>query len=102
MSRRRSIVAGALVAVVCAPAATARVAPPKPDARIAAEVPAAVRASGTLRIATSATYPPNEFVMPNGRTVVGMDADLARALAGVMGLRPRIVNTRFDTIVHGV
>ena len=44
---------------------------------IAAEVPAAIRSKGTVTVAADATYAPNEFIAPNGHTVVGMDPDLA-------------------------
>src|SRR5690348_7333423 len=94
------IVAGTLVVLVCAATATAG-APPKTDAKIAAEVPAKLRAKGTLVVATAATYPPNEFRL-NGHVFLGMDPDLTKALAGVMGLRATFVDVRFDTIVPGV
>ena len=54
-----------------------------------------------MLVATNATYAPNEFVRPNGRVIVGMDPELARALASVLGLRAEIVNVRYDTIIWG-
>ena len=50
------------------------------DAAVAAKVPAAVKSKGTLTVATDATYAPNEFIASDGHTVIGMDADLMRAL----------------------
>jgi polar amino acid transport system substrate-binding protein len=70
--------------------------------RVAAELPAAVKAKGTLIVAADATYAPNEFVGSDGHTVVGMDADLAKALAGVMGIKVKIVNASFDGIIPGL
>jgi polar amino acid transport system substrate-binding protein len=49
-----------------------------------------------------ATYPPNEFVAPDGTTIVGMDADLANALAQTMGLKAQLTNATFDTIIPGI
>src|SRR5919199_673934 len=72
------------------------------NARVAAEVPAAVRSKGTLTVAADATYPPNEFIASNGHTVVGMDADLAKALTSVMGLKAKVVNATFDSIIPGL
>jgi polar amino acid transport system substrate-binding protein len=72
------------------------------DAKVAAEVPAAVRKKGTLTVAADATYPPNEFIAPDGHTVIGMDADLAKALTGVMGLKSKVVNATFDGIIPGL
>jgi polar amino acid transport system substrate-binding protein len=69
---------------------------------IAAKVPAAVKSKGTLTVAADATYAPNEFIGPDGHTVVGMDADLAHALGGVLGLKVNMVNATFDTIIPGL
>src|SRR5438034_7007485 len=55
------------------------------NAQIAAMVPAAFKSKGALTVAADATYPPNEFIAPDGHTVVGMDADLAKALSAKMG-----------------
>jgi polar amino acid transport system substrate-binding protein len=72
------------------------------DAKVAAEVPASVKSKGTLIVAADATYPPNEFIGSDGKTVVGMDADLAKALAGVMGLKANVQNQTFDSIIPGL
>jgi polar amino acid transport system substrate-binding protein len=72
------------------------------DAKVAALVPAAVKSKGTLRVAADATYAPNEFVGPDGKAVVGMDADLAKALAKTMGLKAKVVNATFDGIIPGL
>jgi polar amino acid transport system substrate-binding protein len=72
------------------------------DAKIAAMVPAAIKSKGALTVAADATYPPNEFIAPNGHTVVGMDADLAKALSAEMGLKANVVNATFDSIIPGL
>src|SRR5919204_1895319 len=69
---------------------------------IAAEVPAKIKAKGTVTVAADATYAPNEFIGPNGHTVVGMDPDLAAALMKVLGLKDKVVNATFDTIIPGL
>jgi polar amino acid transport system substrate-binding protein len=53
-------------------------------------------------VAADATYAPNEFIAPDGHTVIGMDADLSNALAGVMGLKATISNVKFDAIIPGL
>jgi len=73
-----------------------------PGARISAEVPASVKAKGTLIVAADATYAPNEFIGSDGHTVVGMDADLAKALGPLLGLKIKVVNATFDTIIPGL
>ena len=65
-------------------------------------VPGAIKSKGTLTVAADASYAPNEFLGPDGHTVVGMDADLSKALAAVMGLKANVVNATFDTIIPGL
>jgi polar amino acid transport system substrate-binding protein len=72
------------------------------NSKVAALVPAAVKQKGTLKVAADATYPPNEFLANDGRTVQGMDADLADALAKAMGLKADVVNATFDAIIPGL
>jgi polar amino acid transport system substrate-binding protein len=72
------------------------------DATIAALVPAADKSKGTLTVAADASYAPNEFVAPDGKTVEGMDVDLGNALATVMGLKFKFVNATFATIIPGL
>jgi polar amino acid transport system substrate-binding protein len=69
---------------------------------IAAQVPSAIKARGTLTVAADATYAPNEFIAPDGHTVIGMSADLAKALGQVLGLKVTMQNATFDTIIPGL
>jgi polar amino acid transport system substrate-binding protein len=70
------------------------------DAKIAAMVPAAYK-SKTLKVATDPTYAPNEFIQGNNK-IVGMDADLTKALGQVMGVKTKMVNAGFDGIIPGI
>jgi polar amino acid transport system substrate-binding protein len=72
------------------------------NAAVVKLVPASLKSKGTLTVASDATYAPNEFIGSDGHTVVGMDADLSKALAAVMGLKANIVNATFDTIIPGL
>ncbi len=72
------------------------------DPAVAAQVPAAIKNKGTLTVAADATYPPDEFIASDGKTVIGMDADLAKALAQVMGLTASVQNVTFDAIIPGL
>jgi polar amino acid transport system substrate-binding protein len=65
-------------------------------------VPSAIKSKGTLSVAADATYPPNEFLNPGQKKVMGMDADLADALATVMGLKANVKNATFDSIIPGL
>ncbi len=81
---------------------TASTAANSADAAIVAEVPAAVKSKGTLSVATEAQYAPNEFIAPDGHTVIGMDPDLMKALGEVMGLKVQMINSNFETIIPGL
>lgn len=69
---------------------------------LAAKVPQAVRDKGTIVVAADPNYPPNEFVAEDGRTVIGMDADLAAAIGSALGLKVEVVNVAFDAIIPGL
>lgn len=71
------------------------------DAKVVALVPSKYK-SKTLKVAADATYAPNEFIASDGKTVVGMDADLAKALGAVMGVKVALVNASFDGIIPGL
>ena len=72
------------------------------NATVVALVPASIKSKGTLTVASDASYAPNEFFASDGHTVIGMDADLAKALAAVMGLKANVVNETFDGIIPGL
>jgi len=75
---------------------------PGVNSKLASEVPAKDKSKGTLIVAADASYAPNEFIGADGHTVVGMDPDLAKALADVMGLKTKVVNATFATIIPGL
>src|SRR6476620_7947039 len=72
------------------------------DKKVAAQVPSSVKSSGTLSVAADATYAPNEFIATDGSTVIGMDADLAKAIAQVTGVQDDVKNVTFDSIIPGL
>jgi polar amino acid transport system substrate-binding protein len=69
------------------------------DPKVAALVPKAMKAKGTLTVASDASYAPNEFFAPDGHSVIGMDVDLVKALGAVMGLKVSDQNVTFDAII---
>jgi polar amino acid transport system substrate-binding protein len=72
------------------------------DEAAAKLVPAAIASKGTLVVASDATYAPMEFVDTDGKTVIGADADLVKAIGQVLGLKVDIQNVGFDTIIAGL
>ncbi|MBX7471646.1 ABC transporter substrate-binding protein [Streptomyces sp. MAG02] len=69
------------------------------DEAAAALLPADVRASGTLTIATSVGTPPGATYLPDGKTVVGQDVDFADAVAKVLGLKLKREVAAFEVIL---
>jgi polar amino acid transport system substrate-binding protein len=65
-------------------------------------VPAAIKAKGTLIVASDPSYAPNEFFASDGKTIIGMDADLAKALGSELGLSVTMQNVTFDSIIPGM
>ena len=57
-------------------------------------------AGGTLVMATNAEFPPYEYY--EGGEVVGIDADIARAIAEDMGMEVKIEDMAFDSIIAAV
>jgi polar amino acid transport system substrate-binding protein len=74
----------------------------KTNSEIASQVPAKIKSKGTLTVAADATYPPNEFVAANGKTLTGWDVELGQDLGKVMGLNWKFVNASFETIIPGL
>jgi polar amino acid transport system substrate-binding protein len=69
---------------------------------VAKLVPSSIKSKGTLTVAADASYAPNEFFATDGKTIIGMDADLSQALASTMGLKAKVVNETFDGIIPGL
>jgi polar amino acid transport system substrate-binding protein len=72
------------------------------DPAVVKLVPAALKSKGTLTVAADASYAPDEYFAPDGHTVIGMDADLSKAIAALMGLKANVVNVTFDSIIPGL
>jgi polar amino acid transport system substrate-binding protein len=65
-------------------------------------VPAALKSKGTLTVATDPSYAPNEFFGSDNKTIIGMDIDLAHAIAQTLGLKFNIVKADFAGIIPGL
>ncbi|MGH3413446.1 MAG: ABC transporter substrate-binding protein [Marmoricola sp.] len=72
------------------------------DKAAAAMVPAAVKKKGTLVVGTDASYAPSEIFAGNGKTIVGFDIDLFKAVAKTLGLKAQFQNANFGSIISGV
>ena len=65
-------------------------------------LPPEIQSSKTVRAATDGTYPPNEFTGPDGKTLMGFDLDLAKAVGDKLGVTIAFDNAKFDSIITGI
>jgi polar amino acid transport system substrate-binding protein len=72
------------------------------DQQLADQVPSAISTDGTITVGTDATYAPNEFLDPDGQTVIGFDVDLFNAVAAKLGLDATFTPAPFNAIIPGV
>ena len=78
---------------------TSAASSPSASNSVAALVPAAVKSKGTITVAMDASYPPDEFIGTDGKTIQGMDVDFGKALAAELGLKANFVNVTFNDII---
>ena len=68
----------------------------------AADLLAAAKSRGTLKIAMEGTYPPFNFKDQKTGQLAGYDADVARLVAAKLGLKPEFVTTEWSAILAGL
>ena len=74
----------------------------KKDEKIAKMLPSSVTKDGKLTVGMDTSYAPAEFLAADGKTPVGFDVDIAKALAGVFGLEADPETANFDSIIPAV
>ncbi|MEU7697094.1 ABC transporter substrate-binding protein [Streptomyces sp. NPDC039028] len=75
----------------------------KPDPELYAMLPPAIRATGTVRVATDVPYPPFEMYAKEGSTqITGIDHDLGQALGARLGVKFDFAPQKFDGILPAV
>jgi len=73
-----------------------------PVAAAAKLVPVAVRSKGTLIVGMEAQYPPFESIADDNSTIIGLDADIAKAIGAALDLKVTLINTSFESIIPGL
>ncbi len=104
---RRLAVAGALLALTGLVSGCASSSAASPDAAartpldedLRALLPDDLRASGTLRVGTDASYAPASSFAQDGRTIVGFEPDLVAAVGRVLGMDVELVALPFDGLL---
>ena len=97
MKKVLAIVLAALMVVSFAACAKQEAAP----AAAAAPTVKTVQA-GKLIMATNAAFPPYEFVADDGKTIIGVDAEIAGMIAKELGLELQIEDMEFSSILTAV
>lgn len=76
---------------------------PAPDIKVddaaAALLPEEYKSKGTLVVGSDTTYPPNEYIDADGKTIVGMDIDMGNAIGKKLGLKIEFQTATFDTLL---
>ena len=80
-----------------APTATSSV-----NAELTAKLPESIKSAGVIKIGTDSSYPPNEFLAADGKTVEGFEVDLFNAVAQKFGVKAEWQSADFGTIITGV
>lgn len=72
------------------------------DDSIAAMLPDSVTKDGKLTVGMDTSYAPAEFLAEDGKTPVGFDVDIVKALANIFGLEADPQTSNFDSIIPSV
>jgi polar amino acid transport system substrate-binding protein len=73
----------------------------RPVAELAARVPQELRDSG-FTVVTNPHSPPMTYVAEDGKTLVGFDLDMARAIGKVLDVKLETTEAGLDTIIPGL
>ena len=61
-----------------------------------------LKTPGVLMVGTEIGYPPMEYFDDDGLTPIGFDIDVSKAIAEILGLEYRVIDTAWDGIFAGV
>jgi len=72
------------------------------DPALVAKLPAKIKSAGKIIIGVDASYAPNEYLDPDGKTVVGWDVGLFDAVMQKFGVKTVWQPAKFPSIITGV
>jgi polar amino acid transport system substrate-binding protein len=75
---------------------------PQFDQALHDKLPQSIKDARKIRIASDASYAPMSFFAPGGRTIIGVEPDLAHAMGIVLGVTFEFFNTEFSKILPQV
>jgi polar amino acid transport system substrate-binding protein len=72
------------------------------DAALAAKLPPAIASAGVVKVGSDVSYAPVEFFDADGKTPIGIDPDLAKAVGDKLGVKFEFTNATFDGLIPAV
>ena len=72
------------------------------NADLSAKLPENIKTAGVIKIGVDASYPPNEFLAGDGKTVQGFSVDVFDAVAAKFGVKTEWQPADFSSIITGV
>ena len=72
------------------------------NADLTAKLPESIKSAGVIKIGTDSSYPPNEFLAADGKTVEGFEVDLFNTVAQKFGVKAEWQSADFGSIITGV
>ena len=84
------------------PAADAPAPTTTQNVDLAAKLPENIKSAGVIKIGTDSTYPPNEFLAADGKTIQGFDVDVFNLVAQKFGVKTQWQTADFGSIITGV
>lgn len=72
------------------------------DAALAAKLPPAIASAGVIKVGSDVSYAPVEFFDADGKTPIGIDPDLAKAVGDKLGVKFEFNNATFDGLIPAV
>jgi polar amino acid transport system substrate-binding protein len=74
----------------------------KADPAVEKLVPADLKKRGSLTMAADLHYPPTSFLAEDNKTPVGYNVEIAQLLGKKMGLKIKVKNVSFDSVIPGI
>jgi polar amino acid transport system substrate-binding protein len=93
------LVGGFLILALVALGSSAGATSSAVDAKARALLPASIRSAGVITVASSLGYAPYDFLAANGTTPEGIDQDLIRDIAPILGVHFKVTNVNYPNIV---
>ena len=84
------------------PAADAPAPTTTQNVDLAAELPENIKSAGVIKIGTDSSYPPNEFLAADGKTIQGFEVDIFNLVAQKFGVKTEWQSADFGSIITGI